>query len=184
MPEEERGDDARDQGEDEVRLAQVTALETSRSLDLADDEGGDHTDEHQQREHVDQKGVPTLRAKPRQRRARVDRAGHGDDDCGEEDEEAPEDGGVHQAGEQPLQQLALADHDSRLCACSGRHVVEARRRLAGSQKPVEGPGAAAEERARNRERQGQGGCLRDVHVRLRISAVIAGTTSFRSPVTV
>ncbi len=38
-------------------------------------------------------------------------------------EEAPEDEGVHQARHEPLQQLALAEHDRRLVAHAPLHVV-------------------------------------------------------------
>ena len=179
VPEEERDHDARDQRQDQVGLAEVAAHKALRSHGLAYDECSQHAGQHEQREDVDQQRVPTLRAEPRQRRMRVDRADHRDDDRGEEDEEAPEDRRVHQPRQQPLQQLALADHDRRLHSHPCRHVVESRRGLAGADQAVEKERAASEQRDRDRDRQGEGD-----QRRFRISAAIAGTISFRSPVTV
>ncbi len=60
----------------------------------------------------------------------VHRADHRDHDRGEEDEEAPEDRRVDQAGHEPLEQLPLAEHDHGLVLDALRHVVEALDRLA------------------------------------------------------
>ena len=162
----------------------MAALEASRPLDLADDESRDHAHEHEHGEHVDHQRVPTLRTEPWQGRMCVDRADHGDDDRGQEDQESPEDGRVHQARQQTLQQLALADHDGRLSPSTGGHIVESRNRLAGAQQSVEGPRPPREQGAGEHERDREGHGLDDDHLCLRTSAEMAGTISLRSPVTV
>ena len=85
------------------------------------------------REHVDQQRVPALMTQPRERRVLVDDADHRDHDR-RGGREAPEDEGVHQPRAQPLQQLALAEHDRRLVARSGACVAGAldRRRRTSS----------------------------------------------------
>ena len=108
----------------------MATLEARRALDLADDDSRDHADQDEQCEDVDQQRVPALRAEPRQGRMCVDGADHGDDDRGEQDDEAPEDRGMHQARQQVLQQLPLADHIGGLDPGAGGHVIEAGRGLA------------------------------------------------------
>jgi hypothetical protein len=125
-------------------------------------------------------------AQPRQRRVLVDGADHRDDDRGEEDQEAPEDRRVDEAGDGALEQLALAEDDDCLVPDPIRNVVEARDGLPepdeideqlgppGEQRPADG------EQRGERERSG-----RDVYEdwALLSSAVIAGTISARSPIT-
>jgi hypothetical protein len=93
---------------------------------------------------------------------------------------------VHQARAQPLEQLALAEHDLGLVAHALRHVVGPVDRLAEPDQTDQQLGAAAEERAadgqRRRERQRSGDDVYDPRVLLS-SAVIAGTISVRSPIT-
>jgi hypothetical protein len=116
----------------------------------------------------------------------VDRADHRDHDRGEQDEEAPEDRGVDQARDQPLEQLPLAEHDHGLVLDALWHVVEALDRLAEPDQPYQQPGAAGEERAADGERSGERERSgRDVYEDCAFlsSAVIAGTTSARSPMT-
>ena len=82
----------------------------------------------------------------------IDDGGHRHEDRREEHEEAPEDERVHQAGNQPLQQLSLAEHDGRLVAYPDGDLGSAIRRLARADEPREQEGAACEERACDRDR--------------------------------
>ena len=127
VPEEQRKDDARDQPEDHVRLADVRALEALRPNDGAVHDRGDDADEHEQDEHVDEEREPALRREPRNALVLVDRGDHRHHDRREEHEEAPEDERVHQARHEPLQELALAEHDRRLVPHAPLHVVAAGR---------------------------------------------------------
>ena len=93
---------------------------------------------------------------------------------------------MEQAGDEPLEQLALGQHDLRLVAHPLRHVVEAGRRLAHADQADQQARAAREEDAADRERGRQGECSRrDGYgaFTFRSSAVIAGTISVRSPIT-
>ena len=86
---------------------------------------------------------------------------------------------------QPLQQLALPDRDDRLLAHPLRHVVEPGRGLAQAHDPDEQPGAPGEDAAGHRQRRqqrDQGDGLYPAPA-FRSSAVIAGITSCRSPIT-
>jgi hypothetical protein len=93
---------------------------------------------------------------------------------------------VHQAGDQPLEQLALAEHDHGLVADAPAQGVAALDRLAGEDEPRQEERAAREEAAgdgeqgREPERAGQDGY---VAFAFRSSAVIAGTIWCRSPIT-
>jgi hypothetical protein len=93
---------------------------------------------------------------------------------------------VHEARAEPLQELALAEHDLGLVADAPRQVVEALRGLAEPDEVDEQLRAAREQRAADREgggeRQRSG---RDVYGERAFlsSAVIAGTISVRSPIT-
>ena len=99
---------------------------------------------------------------------------------GEEDDEAPEDQCMHEAGAEALQQLALADDHDRLGTRARGHVVESRRGLAGPDDSEEQKRATREQADRDQDRQRQ----RDQAQRdFRISAEIAGTISFKSPTT-
>ena len=184
VPQEQRDHDSGDQAEDQIRLAEVTAHETRRPLHLTDHESGDDAGQDQQREDVDQERVPALRSEPGQGGASIDRANHRDQDRREQDEETPEDGRVHESRQQSLQELALTDHDRGLRPCPGGHVVEPGGGLSRADQPVKKLCSSREECDRDCERQGERDGLRDDHRRLRISAEIAGTISFRSPVTV
>ena len=142
--------------------------------------------EHEQHEDVDERHEPALRAEPRDRPAAIDRADHRHHDRREEDEEAPEDRGVHDARHQPLEQLPLAEHDHRLVPHPAGDIVAAVERLGGAHEPREEERAAREEPSRDGERGGErqrarGG--RYVPRTFLSSAVIAGTISCRSPIT-
>ena len=119
------------------------------------------------------------------RRVAIDGRDHRHDDGREQHDEAPEDQRVHHPRAQPLQQLALADRDHRLLAHALRHVVEPGRGLAEAHDPDEQPGAAGEDAAghcQRRQQRDQGDGLYPAPA-FRSSAVIAGITSCRSPIT-
>ncbi len=179
-------DDPGDHGQDEVGLAEVAALEALRALDLADAERPDHAEQHGHREHVDEQREPALVAEPRQRGVLAHRPDHRDDDRREEDDEAPEDQRVHEPRPEPLEQLALAQHDRRLVARALGHVAGAVDRLAQPDEVDQQLGAPREqaaadgERGRQRDRSGED---RYAERAFLSSAVIAGTISVRSPIT-
>jgi hypothetical protein len=116
----------------------------------------------------------------------VDGADHRDHDRGEEDEEAPEDRRVDDAGDDALKQLPLAEHDDGLVPDPLGRVAEAVDRLAEPDQIDEQPGPAIEERAADGKERGKrersGGEVYEPCAFLS-SAVIAGTTSARSPIT-
>ncbi len=93
---------------------------------------------------------------------------------------------MHQPGAEPLEQLALAEHDLGLVARAARHVAGAVDRLAEPDQADQEQRAAGEEAAaddeRRRERQRSGHDIYGARVLLS-SAVIAGTISVRSPIT-
>ena len=186
MPEEQREDDARDHPEDHVRLSDVRALEALRPHEGAVHHRGDDADEHEQDEEVDEEREPALRREPRDALVLVDRGDHRHHDRREEHEEAPEDERVHQARYEPLQQLALAEHDRRFVPHATLHVVAPVDGLAREHEPgqeerpaPEQPPAHAEQRG-ERHRTGERlYCPRT----LLSSALIAGTISCRSPTT-
>ena len=151
VPEQEREHDHRDQAENEIGLAEVAALEARRALHLADPERGRDPDEDEHAEEVDEEREPALMAEPRERRALVDGGDHRHHDRREEDEEAPEDERVDEAGAEPLQELLLPEHDDGLVAGADRDVVEPLHRLAEPDEPGQHEGAAAR-RARPRRR--------------------------------
>jgi hypothetical protein len=116
----------------------------------------------------------------------VDRADHGDDDRGEEDEEAPEDGGVDEAGDESLEQLALAEDDGGFVSGALGEIAESRGGLAHPDEIQEELGTTGKEEAGDGERRGESKRSgQDVYPdRSRFSsAVIAGTISVRSPIT-
>ena len=194
VPEDQRRDDPRDQQEDEIRFTEVRALEPAGSLNLANSEGSQDTEEHERCEDVDEERVPALALEPPERRARRQRLLAIDDrrdrheDRREEDEEAPEDEGVHEAGAEPLQQLPLAEDDGRLVADALWDVRDALDGLARAHEPEKEERPPSEQPARdpdrNEEREcGRGAGGRAQPLAFRSSAEIAGTTSCRSPMT-
>jgi hypothetical protein len=188
VPEEERRHDPGDQPEDEVGLAEMAPGEAPGPQHLADEERTGDAGEHERREDVDEQDEPPLAREPRQRRAvgqavlAGDHADHGDEDRGEEDDEAPEDGRMDEAGAETLQQLPLAEHDHRLVAEPAGHVVEPRRRRPHPHEPDEEERAPREEAARDHERRREENGARGLHYR-RSSSTMAGTISCRSPTT-
>ena len=145
--------------------------------------------------HVDGERVPPLTLEPAEHRPggeprlALDDAGQGQEDRREEDEEAPEDERVHETGDEPLQQLALTEHDRRLVADAGGEVRAAVDRLAREDEPREEECAPGEEPAGDRDRGGERDRGGDARLRaqplltLLSSAEMAGTTSCRSPMT-
>ena len=123
VPEQQADHDGRDQGQDQVGLAEVAALEPLRLLHLADPQRADHSYEHEHAEDVDEQRVPALVAEPGQRVVLVDDPDQRDQDRREEDREAPEDERVQQPRDHSLEQLALPEHDLGLVASAARHVA-------------------------------------------------------------
>ncbi len=183
MPDKQRDDDARNQEQDHVRFTHVAAGESPWPLHLADEERGDHASQHEEREDVYEQRVPTLVAEPRQRGVLVDNADHRDEDRREQHDEAPEDGRVHEARPQPLEELALPDHNHGLGLGAPGQVVESRDRLAHADEPVYEQRAARKQHDRDGQHDAESRCGDRVHFSLRISAEMAGTISFRSPTT-
>jgi hypothetical protein len=149
-------------------------------------ERGHDTDEHEDHEDVHEGREPALPAEPGNRLVPVDGGDHRHHDRREEDEEAPEDERVHEAGHEPLQQLPLAEHDDRLVAEAARDVVRALDRLAGANEPHEEERAPGEEAARGREQRPEPERAREDRYAPRTflsSAEMAGTISWRSPIT-
>jgi hypothetical protein len=93
---------------------------------------------------------------------------------------------VHQPRAEPLEQLALAQHDLGLVARAAREVAGAVDRLAEADEADQQRRAAREEDPadgqRRRERQRSGDDVYGERVLLS-SAVMAGTISLRSPIT-
>ena len=188
VPAEQRQDDERDHQQDEVGFAEVRAVEARRSHDLADPDGGHDTGEHREDEDVDQRHEPALRPEPRERPVAVDGRDHRHDDRREEHEEAPEDRGMHRAGQQPLEQLALSEHDHRFVADPTWNVVVPLDRLRSTHEADEQQRAPREEGPRDgeRRRERERACKRRCPYASRAflsSAEIAGTISCRSPIT-
>jgi hypothetical protein len=164
----------------------VRPVEATRPHDLPDPDGDRDARQHGEDEDVDHRHVPALAAEPRQRRAAVDGADHRHHDRREEDEEAPEDQGVHEPGDEALEELALTQHDRRLVLHSQRHVVRPVERTGCADDAHEEQGATPEEKARGGEqrRERDGACRDRYWPRTFLSsAVIAGTISCRSPIT-
>jgi hypothetical protein len=93
---------------------------------------------------------------------------------------------VHQARDQALQELLLAEDDHGLVADTGRDRVAAVDRLPGEDEPREEERAAREEAAGDGEQGGEperAGEDGYAPFAFRSSAVIAGTISCRSPIT-
>ena len=94
---------------------------------------------------------------------------------------------MHRAGQQPLEQLALSEHDHRFVADATRNVVVALDRLRRANETDEQQRAPREERPRDgerrreRERAGKRRCY--ASRAFLSSAEIAGTISCRSPIT-
>jgi hypothetical protein len=93
---------------------------------------------------------------------------------------------VHQAGDESLEELALAEHDDRLVPEPLRQVVAARKRRTEPDEAdeQERPAGGQRQRRGRDRRQGERGQSDGYRpLAFRISAEIAGTTSCRSPMT-
>ena len=149
--------------------------------DLPDRDGGCHAGKNQDGEDVREPAEPFLPAEPRQLGAPVDRGDHRHQDRRQQDEEAPKDEGVHQAGNEALEELPLPEHDlelrTGLAGRIGRAVVRDGARDEAVEEDAAPPRAHAGERHQRDE--GEGAYVRA----FRSSALIAGTTSCRSPIT-
>ena len=143
-------------------------------------------DEDEHGEQIGEEGVPALISQPREGGVLGDDADHRDDDRRAEDEEAPEDEGVDQPGDDPLQQLALAEHDRRLVAHATLPVAGARGGSRRAHEVHEEPHPQGKQGSARRQQRGEhDGGDGDAYVPFTflISAEIAGTTSCRSPMT-
>ena len=181
MPEEQGGDDAGDHEEDEVGLAEVRPAEPLGPDDLPDREGCRHSREHEHAEDVREPAEPPLTTEPRQLVAPIDRGDHRHQDRRQQDEEAPEDERVHQAGNEPLQQFPLREHDLELRACLASRVLPAVVRDGALDEAVEEDASPPRAQAGPRHQRDEG---ERAYARTRLSsALIAGTTSCRSPIT-
>ncbi len=93
---------------------------------------------------------------------------------------------MHHTRQKPLEQLALPEHDQRLVANPAGKIVGSLDGLRGANETHEEQGAPREERPRDgerrRERERPDQC-RYVARTFLSSAVIAGTTSCRLPIT-
>ena len=186
VPEEQRQHNSRNQREDHVRLRDVRALEARRPHDGAIDDRGADAHEHEHDEEVDEEREPTLSREPRDALVLVDRGDHRRHDRREQHEEAPEDECVHQPRYEPLEQLALPEHDRRLVLHAARDVAPTVDGLTGEHEPSQEQGAAREQPAADREKRDEpqrAGEDRYCPRTLLSSALIAGTISCRSPTT-
>ena len=159
VPEEKADHDRRDQGQDQVGLAQVAALEAARALDLADVDGRDDADEYEHAEDVDEQRVPALVAEPREGRVLVDDPDQRDQDRREQHHEAPEDERVHEAGNEALKELALTQDDRGFIPGPAGCVTGTLRGLGGrggADQGDEGAHARREQGGAGGERGGEG----------------------------
>ena len=93
---------------------------------------------------------------------------------------------MHEARDEPLQQLLLREHDDRLAPHARRHVGEALDRFPGADEARQEERPPDEQPPADREHRGEGGGRgerRYVPLAFLISAETAGTTSRRSPMT-
>ena len=178
VPAQEREDDAGDECEDEVGLAEVRAGEPPRPHHLADHDGGDDTREDEQDEHVDELAEP----RERDLGVTVDGSDERRDDGREEDDEAPEDEGVRQARDEALEQLALTEDELDLVARAPRRLRGPVVRRRAHHLPREEQGSPREDPATGEDEDGEGNRARQARTFFS-SALIAGTISCRSPIT-
>src|SRR5918996_123393 len=82
-------------------------------------------DEHQDREHVLEQPEPAGPPDHRDGEPRVEDLAEGLDDRGQQDQEAPEDEGMHQPRAEALEQLPLAQDDHGLVLDALREIVQA-----------------------------------------------------------
>ena len=89
---------------------------------------------------------------------------------------------MHQPRHEPLQQLALAEHDLDLVLDAPRHVRRTIVRLALQNEPRQEPRPPREEPTADDDEHREGECAYEPRT-FRSSALIAGTISCRSPIT-
>jgi hypothetical protein len=179
MPEQQRGGDRRDQGQDQIGLTQVASLEARRPLDLADPQRRDDADQYQHGEQIDEEGKPALIAQPRQRRVLVDHPDQRDQDRRGQNQEAPEDERVDQPGTKALQQLPLSENDRRLVARSAPQLPRTVGRSGRAKQRDQEPDADREQAPARREQRHEHdrGDQRAYALAFLISSEIAGTIS-------
>ena len=176
---------SRDQREDEVRLAEMAALEARGRCTLRIAAAADHAASTTWRTRP-QQGEPALVAEPGQRRLagrprRSSRSGSWGRGL-----EAPEDRGVDQPRHEALEQLALPENDLRLVADAPGQVVEALGGLAERRgRRAASPGVRTEPQTASAAASASAPSASAVSGgrALLSSSVIAGTISVRSPIT-
>ncbi len=190
VPEEQRQHDRRRSGS-RIRSAspRCAALGTAPAArPCGSDRRVRDPGEHEHREHVDQPARTSPDAPSHGSvEPRSTARDHRHHDRREEHEEAPEDEGVHQPGHEPLEELPLPEHDHdlvarapRQVAASGRSACRVRTSLASrsarrANRPPQTASAAASPSDAGEHRYGP----RPFPAR----RVIAGTISWRSPIT-
>jgi hypothetical protein len=181
---EQRDDDPEDQSEDPVRLAPVAADEPLGPLAEPDRERDRQAHEHPGGEDVLHEPEPPGPADPRQLEPGIHDLPADLEDRGQQHEEAPEDQGVHQAGHEPLEQLALAEHPRAFAREPDREVAAA---LHGPPEPDEArqqPGPAGREAAGDGDHPGEQGCAGEHQGRSIAQFGLAGTKLTASGLTV
>ena len=153
--EEQREDDPRDQAQDPERVEPVRSDEPLRPLHHADPHGDPDPGQDQRGEHVLEQPQPTRMTDQGEREAGVDRLAERLDDRGQQDEESPEDAGVHHPGQRPLEELALTEHLPGLPRHAATHVTVPVDRPSEVDHPGQQPRPPSEEGARDREGQQQ-----------------------------
>ena len=123
-------------------------------------------DEHQRAEDVLDEPEPARAPDPRQGEVRVDDLAHRLGDRGEEHEEAPEDEGVHEAGCEPLEELALGQHVGALTGDPSRQVAASVHGPAKGVQTGEQARPAREQPAREEDDHGEEGAAHDHRARV------------------
>ena len=142
-----------DQAEDQVRFAEVAALEPLGRCTLRIANADVDADEDEHHEEVDEEREPALGTEPGQRLALCNCCDQRHHDRREQDQEPPEDERVDQTGAEPLEQLLLSEHDDGLVADPLWHVVEPAHRLPHPHEAGQQQRPAAEEQARGAEHE-------------------------------
>src|SRR5438552_6943348 len=145
----------------------MAADEPLRTLDLAEVQRHQDADEDQGGEHVLDQPQPTGPADEGEGEGVLEHLPEGLGDRRQQDEEAPEDEGMHDAWPGALQELPLAEDDGGLSLDPLRQVVEAVDGLSEPDEPGELVGALSEQRHGGPDGEGQEDRSDDVRARQR-----------------
>ena len=151
----QRQDDPGDQAEDPVGLHPVRADESLRPLEHADPYGDRDPDEHEPREHVLAQSEPARVTDQREREVGGDRLPERLDDRRQQDQEAPEDERMHDAGEGPLEELPLPQDLTGLARHAAAHVAATVDRSSQADQAREQPSAPGEQARGDRQHEQQ-----------------------------